>query len=406
MMALAGTMARASAAGRGASGLFVGLVAVGAVGLVTACGDPSTGEGLRVPAASSNCGTCHPDQYAQWAASPLATGTSSPVFAALVERVEADWGADAAARCRECHAPGLGGGDPERDPGVGCVACHGAVGNHGTRDGRLAIELGVPLAGPSGSAAANQAHGVRESGFLRDPSLCGTCHEVTGPNLLVETTHSEYVASGDARTCVDCHMPALEPGLTAVSSTRPRPRVDHRFIGFDPSWSDDPDEVAERTDATRALLASALTLRASSTSDGWRVTVRNVGAAHNVPTGVSMLRDIWVDARLYDDAGSLLATRPRVLELGARMLDGDDEVALLTHADRVVDDSLAAGAATDAELEAPAAAALELTLRARAFKPSVLEALELSHLAERVPVHELHTLRVEHGEGALANDAD
>src|SRR5204862_829043 len=104
---------------------------------------------------------------------------------------------------------------PEHSPdaGIGCVSCHAAIGNHATRDGMLAVDLDVPLSGPFADAEPTEAHGSRSDGFLISPDLCGTCHELTGPNLVNEPTLTEFQASPQASaglTCIDCHMPRTE----------------------------------------------------------------------------------------------------------------------------------------------------------------------------------------------------
>lgn len=347
---------------------------------------------------SASCGGCHPAQYDRWAASPLATGSGSPVFSALVERVEESWGEVAAETCRGCHSPGhaTGGGHFDDDEaGVGCVTCHAAVGNRGERDARLVVDLSQPLAGPFGDTES-PAHGSRKGELLRDPALCGTCHEVTGPHLLVEHTLTEYRASPAAaagRTCVDCHMPRLADAPISTLSDTPRARRDHSFVGLDPPWGAPPDVAAESAERTRALLAEALDLSARATPEGFVVEVENVGAGHHVPTGVSMLRDIRVTVRILDAADKVLLEDPSLIQLGARMLSGDTEVGLLTAADRIVDETLPPGETRRATLPyPPGAASLEAVIEARAFKPNVLAALGLEDL--ELPLHRVREVRV------------
>lgn len=331
---------------------------------VAAC-DPGV-DALPYGSAAEACATCHVDHAAEWGASGHAQSTSSPVFQALLPAVEDAWGGLARETCEGCHAPRHGD-----DITIGCVSCHGAVGNHAERDGALAIDLAAPLSGPLGvDAVPTDAHSSTQRGFLQSESLCGTCHEVTGPELLVEETLTEHRASPFAgEGCVDCHAPRIERPLTA--DTPARGSRDHAFVGFDPPWDDTADPLA--AEATRALLAEALTLRL----DGDELVVTNAAAGHAVPTGVSFLRDLWVEVEVDGATVTLL-------RIGDQPLRDGDPVALLTDADTVRAGSLAAGEELRVTLPADTRVA---RLRGRAVRGEVLDALGLSDLA--LPVHEI-----------------
>jgi len=290
----------------------------------------------------------------------------------MLPEVESAWGSLARDACESCHEPRHAPGDD----GIGCVSCHAATGNHAERDGELVVDLTRGIAGPTPSQPTS-AHETRSSGFLTSPSLCGTCHELTGPNLVREPTLTEYRASPAAAagvTCADCHLPAGE-GPVASS---------HRFVGFDPPWGAAPEEARAAAARTRELLASALDLRVEPAPGGVMVTLANVGAGHAVPTGATFLRDIWVDLELATGA------RERVIVLGDQPMHADMPVALLTRADRVVAGTLAAG--EERAVFVPAEGLVEAYLRGRAVRDEVLAALGREDLAVQVPTHEIqHT---------------
>jgi hypothetical protein len=335
------------------------------------------GSALPFGSTAADCAACHPEEADAWARSRHAQAAASPVFAAMLPEVEASWGSFARSTCETCHAPGFG-----VDDGIGCVACHAAVGNHGARDGRLAVDLDAPLSGPLG-LAAGAAHTSVPRGLLTDDTLCATCHTVTGPGLLAEDTEGEIRISPEAdATCVGCHAPAVDDG-PLTPGTPARPRHDHRYVGVDPPWELDPTD-AEAAAASEALLARALTMRVDA-AVGRTLVVTNTGAGHRVPTGVSFLRDVWVDV---DDG----AAETTVLRLGDQPTHGGVPVPLLVDADAVQRGSLASGESATAAL--PAAGPLVLHLRARALRLDVLTALGLDDLAALQPVHELATLEV------------
>ena len=62
------------------------------------------GEGLPFGASNGTCASCHA-QADDFEASAHASAASSPVFVAMLPRVEAAWGTVARDRCVGCHAP-------------------------------------------------------------------------------------------------------------------------------------------------------------------------------------------------------------------------------------------------------------------------------------------------------------
>ena len=343
----------------------------------------SPGAGLPLGATSEDCASCHEEHAVEHRASPHARSDRSPLLAAMLPEVEARWGAFARDRCVGCHAPEHA---PEHTPGesaIGCVSCHAAAGNHAERDGELAIDLGAPLAGPFGDAAPTPAHGSRAYGFLASDSLCGTCHELTGPNLVREPTLTEFRASPQAQagmTCIDCHAPPSAPRPLAPGE-RDRPVRDHRFAGVDPPYGASPEEAARAAEDARALLASALSLEVEHAGEAIEIVVRNVGAAHGVPTGATFLRDLWVDVEVGE-----VVTAHRILRIGDQPTHMGVPVALLTRADAVAVASLPPGGAARARVAQAHGVAI---LRARAVRHEVLDDLGVPELAREIPTHDV-----------------
>jgi hypothetical protein len=364
-------------------------VAVLAAFLLFILGCGSSSPGVQGSTTSDACGSCHTSEYTAWKTSPLATSGTSPVFSALSARAGEAWGSEAKARCVSCHEPGYGG-----DPGIGCVACHSATGNLANRDGLLVVDTTRPISGPFTNPVPTPAHGSEAYGFLESPDLCGTCHQVTGPNLFREPTLSEFesspAASGGA-TCATCHMPALASAPVAVGSSVSRARASHAFVGVDPPWGASPDVASAAAEATLALFRSGLVLTVGRSGDGLSVTLTN-SAGHAVPTGVAFVRSVWVDVA-FANAESKTASVHSVLTLGAQPTHDGAPVALVTEADAVSDHVLEPGASRTVEVAPPAALAppvsAVVTLRARAVREEVLDALGLAALGAEVPTHEV-----------------
>ena len=318
------------------------------------------GEGPGPGVSSAECGSCHPAQQEELAASRHAMSGSSPVFEAMLPRVREAWGEGAEARCIGCHRPAHA-----EEAQVTCVSCHAAVGNHRTADGALVIDPSLPIAGPFGDTT--EPHASRPGGFLAAPELCGTCHQVEGPELFFEPTFEEYLASpaGEAGLgCVACHMPSLPAAPIALDAPAARRRRSHRFTGIDPSPADPGGEASAR------LLADALTLTVEPDGDGFTVALTNTGAGHAVPTGLGLLRDTWVDLVVDGEP------RSRVIELGHRLMRGAEPVALPTDADMATPRALAPGESVTVRVPGER---VEAFLRARAIRHDALDALALPH---------------------------
>jgi hypothetical protein len=362
-----------------------------ALALASGCGSASE-PGIAGSPSAGACGTCHTEEYAAWRSSPLATSGTSPVFQALSARAGAAWGSASENRCVACHRPGYGG-----DHGIGCVACHSATGNLANRDGLLVVDTTRPVSGPFANPLPTPAHGSEAYGFLESPDLCGTCHEVTGPALFQEPTLTQFEASPAAAggaTCATCHMPSLASAPIAPGTGTARPRAGHAFIGMDPPWGAPAAVAAAAAASTLALLRSGLTLSARGDGDGLAVTVGN-GAGHAVPTGVAFLRGVWVDVDFADARGAS-ATAASVVSLGSQPTRGGVPVPLITDADAVTESALAPGATTSVHVDLPGALTPPLraviTLRARAVRPGILDALGLDRDAALVPTHEVATV--------------
>lgn len=156
--------------------------------------DAPLAAGIALPSLAT-CGGCHPQVYAEWAAS-LHHGawTNSNVRAATDDFAQEE--------CRCCHSPmpvfatGLdvrpAFRDFNHDDGVHCLSCHGR---------------------PDGVAAARDLPGApcrpRRDERLLQAEMCQPCHEPTH-SAFAEYRQSDAFANGTR--CVDCHMPERDDG--------------------------------------------------------------------------------------------------------------------------------------------------------------------------------------------------
>ncbi|MEM9187203.1 MAG: multiheme c-type cytochrome, partial [Planctomycetota bacterium] len=214
-----------------------------------------------------------------------------------------------------------------------------------------------------------QGHKSAASPFMKQSAFCGSCHDVTGPDgVRLEEAFSEWRHSPAAKqgvTCQACHMGPVQ-GLPTADCDRPlgrvatvpgvdpkrvplRPLSDHTFAGPDYSLLPDTEwphkldwmyEVDYRNPAcltpyqqktlaelrvkNRELLAEARAKRLEVLRNAARiklsapacvlagdtarvrVDVRSIFSGHNLPTGFSAERQVWVALTVRDSAGRVV----------------------------------------------------------------------------------------------------
>ncbi|RDL50631.1 hypothetical protein BLJAPNOD_01754 [Ensifer sp. M14] len=314
------------------------------------------------------CANCHQREFEEWVPSLHAIAGRDVVYERAVEVNEGlhKDGVEKARFCEGCHSPGevLSGRtnrfksvmpSAAETEGITCVMCHTAThadAEEGNGALTLAITTGVDqlpnamiLAAPRDHARAYGA--AKTNALIASADFCGACHTETYDASMskaqsrqhVQTTFSEWRDSWYGRngvTCQDCHMapdPAAYVRQIRGGDLRNPERYSHNFVGsnylmFDtalgsnltflrggilPGLSDakSTELVARQGEATRALLrtAAGLALRSSGIVEGrlrFSVAVQNLGAGHNLPTGVIDQKYMWLEVIVRDNAGSVV----------------------------------------------------------------------------------------------------
>jgi DNA-binding beta-propeller fold protein YncE len=268
------------------------------------------------------CGNCHQPEYAAWQKSAHAHAAVDTMVLYGMGVEQQARGAQYSRQCAGCHDPvSLRSGDSSLASGRGvtCLGCHDVT--------RL-IRSGGNADVEATSHDWTQEHVQRAAASLtslRTPDFCASCHQqfVPGTGIVAIDTLGEWQASpfgapasagdggfGDAgttaslasagagatTTCVDCHMPDDGSGTHDHSAPGGNVYLAQTF--------DAPDFAA----TVGAKLSSALRLHASSAADGVHVQVLNTGAGHAFPTGVTDIREPWVEVQILDGNQKLLAT--------------------------------------------------------------------------------------------------
>jgi DNA-binding beta-propeller fold protein YncE len=242
------------------------------------------------------CGGCHTAEYAAWKVSVHAHAGEDPMMLYCNGVEQGAAGPQFGRLCAGCHDPvGARTGDSsfQTKRGVTCLGCHDVTqplqaGGNGDLE-----------ATPHDWSTDHKAWALASLEKLRQPTFCAGCHEqfVPGTGLTEISTIAEYEAGPYAgkTLCVDCHMP--KSGSVA----------DHRAPGGNVYLGQrfgDATLVQEQTTHLKSVLA----VDAERVAGGVLVTLRNVGAGHGFPTGVTDIKQPWVQLEAKDEAGNVVAT--------------------------------------------------------------------------------------------------
>ncbi|HPA73714.1 MAG TPA: multiheme c-type cytochrome [Spirochaetota bacterium] len=298
------------------------------------------------------CGGCHDEVHGQWKNSMHNLSQVDAIYRAaafhyLKGLTDADEIAEAES-CVKCHTPiGFFSGfpktvsqerdNPEKVPeiakeGIQCDFCHSVTGAYAIYNNQVKLDPGHGEADPGTKRgpfkdSKSDYHKSEYSAFHGSSEMCGVCHDVRhvvfGTKL--ETTFEEWQKSAynapDAKkrvNCQNCHM-YQRPGVPATGSTpRPQnpgtaaqggPRRDHiythYFVGANMAIPGSRnDAVREEMAVERLKHAAELSIDDAKIKEGKiSVTVKNTGAGHNLPTGLTDVRQMWLEVVVRDAAG-------------------------------------------------------------------------------------------------------
>ncbi len=312
------------------------------------------------------CSLCHPSQYDDWLASPMADagfntwvddiysglGTPSGMggFVYLLDSVFAD--SNPASECASCHQPEHWIENPFSsllDPrlpvtpevvhGVSCEVCHKIADIDVSKINYPGIfPDGVTFTRPQGPSFHPVQYGLLGDVDFEHPSLmrasyqpqlvaevCGACHQDandinedhTFDGVISEPTYLEWIASpyGDPdspqyATCVDCHMSASAHDQVCSVLYPPLVRDpntirSHRILGTTPEFLENAVELSMQAKRVGPLVEID-------------VDVVNSLTGHHVPTGVTvrnmiLLVEAW---RSGDDTPLTYTAAQTIHDLG------------------------------------------------------------------------------------------
>jgi Cytochrome c554 and c-prime len=295
---------------------------------------------------AKGCAGCHPQHYRQWRGSLHALAHFEPIYDAYFIKASQQSNKALEPFCGRCHTP-IGVrtkqipfarplrklGDTQVKPvareGVQCDFCHTITGHTAVQNSGFVFSPSTIKRGPLADARP-VSHQAKHDPAFRRAELCGTCHQVVHPtnNIPLETTYAEWKRSPYAKAgivCQDCHMtaglqaaasgpigkPTRHPGQAATTGKQ-RPHVSrHFFVGPNLVFANRP-EAAELKRLSEALLrrAGRVVIDELTRTPGKGlqlvIQVRNTGAGHYLPTGVTEIRQLWLEIKVTDARGRVL----------------------------------------------------------------------------------------------------
>lgn len=333
-------------------------------------------EGPSAPLALvERCAGCHPAERDTWSLSAHAHASfDNPWYLSSVEALRqgqlgAQQGRIASRHCGGCHDPvllAMGRMDDPISPteplarlGVTCLACHGA---RAVRpDGNASLDLVTsdlvyPDNGDEETIAKHRAQVMPE--VLRSGQVCGACHrgflgpETGNRNHLIGmddqgSWRGSSFASADSAvllpsaperaTCVDCHSQDHQaPGAHTplAAALHALPAVVARLSG------------AVTVDVGALWIGGDLVPPESSPElahvDAFDVVVWNTRTGHAFPGGTHDLQDTWLEVRVFDEVGALIASSgedasdPDAARLYALVMDERGEAVRTHHTEEIV----------------------------------------------------------------------
>jgi hypothetical protein len=279
----------------------------------------TTVHGERVDSAAfatvEQCGECHANVVSAWQMSGHAQATTSPLYRARYKVATQDTSLEnIGSFCAGCHTPiGLLSGQIRRrwswagleeypldrtaQSGVSCAVCHSMVELTATQNAGFVIDPAVSSPFDEAQPSDVDKHTSNmHSELYTQPEFCATCHETINPatNLPVMTTYREWQASrfntGDTATettCQDCHFAEGRHGAMRAEDLNGVAKVEVL--------------TPKQMSATELLL---------------EVRVSNTGAGHDLPTGSTELRQLWLAVNVTDGDGRMIFTSGEVDEYG------------------------------------------------------------------------------------------
>jgi len=289
---------------------------------------------------AETCGGCHSEIYSQWINSMHNQSHKDIIYnkvaAHFLKGLTDPDEIKEAESCIKCHTPvGVLTGFPKKTSddlsktpeiakqGIQCDYCHSSTGTFRSYNNGLKLDPGHGDENPGIKRgpfkdSKSDYHHTEYSKFHTKAEICGNCHDVRHVvfETKLETTYEEWKNSpyntGNKNhvNCQGCHM-YQRPGIPATGATK-RPEnpgtatsggikrkhiFTHYFVGanaYMPGLND--DSVKKQMAEDRLKNSAELSIDDLKIRSGILfLSVKNTGAGHYLPTGLTDTRQMWLE---------------------------------------------------------------------------------------------------------------
>jgi hypothetical protein len=281
------------------------------------------------------CQYCHLEIYQQWAGSMHALSFTDSLYLSQASQVSERSNGESDVFCAGCHTP-VGMLAEEVPPaggsslsavarqGVSCDFCHVITAADSAADPFFRVTPGKTKYGPFADPIHTPLHESEYLELYTKSEYCGMCHDIEHPehNLILGATYSEWKASTYASKkiqCQDCHMtpgPGVtkpNPGVAATGAPKMRDHTwTHTMSGANifahqqAGFSDHAQQAEENLKSAATLFLGLPESLSPYQSARINVRIRNSGAGHYLPTGLTMFTEMWLEVVLTDSQGRVV----------------------------------------------------------------------------------------------------
>ncbi len=283
------------------------------------------------------CAACHREIYDAWRGSKHRFAWEDPFYQPDYLKASHETEGFTDVFCGECHAPVArrtrqlpppDGSlfDDISKAGVSCDFCHTVKEVVEPVNVKNISDPGRIKRGPRGDGRS-PIHDVQFSDIHTEAAFCGSCHNVVHPasGAVVIDTYSDWEAGPYARegiTCQDCHMTpgpgvSKNPGKSSFMAKERAHVATHFFPGGSVFFQERAGNDEQAARAREMLEAAAVIETETETFENGTallVRVKNVGAGHKIPTGVTYIRKMWLEVTATDAAGEVVFASGHVAE--------------------------------------------------------------------------------------------
>lgn len=277
------------------------------------------------------CGGCHSQLFKEWQVSMHQHAFIDPLYWAEAELAGKEAGDKVRDFCHSCHAAAAtmiekipadaNQASALAKSGVPCDFCHSITKIDKIGNKRVQLETASNTKRGPYKDSYSPYHMTEYSEIHTKAEFCAICHNVYHPvnGLPIENPYEEWKNGPYAKEgiqCQDCHMtpgPGVtkpNPGVVAAGGPNRDHYYTHSTVGGNTFitrylGNEEGAKIAEERLKSAADISITNMVRKGN-SLAVSVKVTNKGAGHYLPTGLTVMRQMWLYVKVTDATGKVL----------------------------------------------------------------------------------------------------